>query len=75
MKKEIFLKADFLDQRIEGIESAINFMDKSSVSIHERIKSVLLAVMPDDIEDIEKVILNKLKEKQRKLKKEFENLK
>ena len=50
-------------------------MDKG-LNIVEKIKSAMSVITcPEDIIEIEKTILNKLKEKQRKLKKEFENLK
>lgn len=75
MKKETFYTAQYLEQRISGVESAINFMDKTTVNVHEKVKSALLSLTPDDISDIEKTILNKLKEKQKKLNKEFEALK
>jgi hypothetical protein len=75
MKKDTFYTAQYLEQRISGLESAINSMDKTTVNVHEKVKSALLSVMPDELAEIEKTILNKLKEKQKKLNKEFEALK
>ncbi len=74
MKKETFDIANYLDQRMDGIELAIINMEKGG-NVQDKIKAALTSVMPEELLEIEKIIMNKLKEKQRKLKKEFENLK
>lgn len=74
MKKEVFDKAQKLNQQIADLDQAIEKVDRNSNDCSGKPLNIRF-FYPEDVEELKTSVLSFLKQKRAKLQKEFDGLK